>query len=133
MEVKNCRSCGKLFNYIGGLNQICPNCVAALEEKFQVAKEFLRENKNAGVNEVAEAADVKPSQVEKWVREERLAFADGSTVGFACEQCGASINTGRFCPSCKASLANGLANSIRRPEAPKPMPKEKDGPRMRHL
>lgn len=133
MEVKNCRQCGKLFNYIGGFNFLCPACTAGLEDKFQIAKEFLRENKNAGINEVAEAADVKPAQVEKWVREERLVFADDSLIAFACENCGATIRSGRLCPNCKDALARGLSNSIKRPEIPKPTMREKEGPRMRHL
>ena len=33
MEVRNCRGCGKLYNYIGPPNpKLCPNCIEKLEE-----------------------------------------------------------------------------------------------------
>lgn len=43
MEVRNCRSCGRLFNYMGGA-PLCPACQKKLEEKFQEVKAFLEEN-----------------------------------------------------------------------------------------
>ena len=38
MNVKNCRNCGKLFNYIAGPN-ICPACKEEIEKKFQLFRE----------------------------------------------------------------------------------------------
>lgn len=43
MEVRNCRSCGRLFNYMGA--PLCPACQKKLEEKFQEVKAFLEENR----------------------------------------------------------------------------------------
>lgn len=37
MDVKNCRKCKRLFNYIGG-QQICPACREAIEAEFQKVK-----------------------------------------------------------------------------------------------
>ena len=34
MEVKNCKKCRRLFNYISGPS-ICPQCREELEKKFQ--------------------------------------------------------------------------------------------------
>ena len=35
MEVRNCKSCGRLYNYIGGsYKNLCPNCVNSMEDKF---------------------------------------------------------------------------------------------------
>ena len=34
MDVKNCRKCKRLFNYIGG-QQICPACREAIEAEFR--------------------------------------------------------------------------------------------------
>lgn len=53
MEVRNCRSCGRLFNYMGGA-PLCPACQKKLEEKFQEVKAFLEENPNSSVETVAE-------------------------------------------------------------------------------
>ena len=73
MEVKNCKNCGRLYNYIGGsYRNLCPSCI------------------------------------EQWIREERLSFSDDSPIGIACEVCGATIRTGRYCERCKNDLANRL-------------------------
>lgn len=133
MEVKNCRGCGKLFNYVSGVNLLCPACTAELEDKFKIAKEFIKENVGATISEVAEKADVSVKQVEKWVREERLVFADNSLVGIECEACGTMIRSGRFCDACKGNMASGFGNLYK--SEPKIQPKRdtKENPRMRFL
>lgn len=116
MNVKNCRRCGKIFNYAVG-PYICPACKEALEKKFQEVKEFIRENGKATVQEVCEACNVEPTQLRQWIREERLQFSDDSPIKVACEGCGAMIGSGRFCDKCRANLANGFGSTIQKPEA----------------
>lgn len=132
MNVRNCKSCGRLFNYIAG-PPICPNCKEDLEKKFQQAKEFIRGNKNATVQIVAEEVDVPESQIKQWIREERLVFSDAAIAGITCEVCGAAILTGRFCDKCKNQMMNDLSGAIKKPEAPVIKKKEKENPRMRFL
>jgi predicted amidophosphoribosyltransferase len=132
MEVMNCRTCGKLFNYYGG-QRICPACKEELEKKFQQVKEYIKDHKVASITEVSEANEVSASQIKQWVREERLCFQEGSGVGIECENCGAEILTGRFCAKCKASMVNSLGNAFGKP---KPVEKKKpirDKDRMRFL
>jgi methionyl-tRNA synthetase len=107
MEVMNCRTCKKLFNYISG-PYICPACRDELEKKFLEVKKFIRENPNKNISEVSEEMDVSVQQLKTWVRQERLVFSEDSKVMIECEQCGASIRTGRFCDKCKKNLALGL-------------------------
>jgi len=48
MDVRNCRQCGKLYNYIGGsYRNLCPSCIKQLEDKFMEIKEYIRDNKVA--------------------------------------------------------------------------------------
>ena len=73
MDVRNCRMCGKLYNYIGGAYRgLCPNCIKVMEDKFIEVKEFINDNGTATISEISEACDVSVKQIEKWVREERL-------------------------------------------------------------
>ena len=111
MEVRNCKQCGRLFNYLNG-RPICPACKQELEDKFSQVKAYIREHGGATINEVAEENDVDIGQIKQWVREERLEFAEDSLSGVACEVCGATIKSGRYCDKCKAELATGLRNSI---------------------
>ncbi len=132
MDVRNCRSCGKMFNYVSG-PFICPACKEELEKKFQEVKKYIQDNRGVGVKDVAEACDVDPGQIRQWIREERLEFAEGS-MELGCEKCGKPITSGRFCPACKNSMANSL-NSIYQQQAPvkNDKPDSSGGPKMRFI
>ena len=132
MNVRNCKNCGRLFNYIAG-PPICPECKDQIEKKFQKAKEFVRNTAHATVAMVAEEVDVPEQQVKQWIREERLVFADSAIAGIACEVCGEPITTGRFCAKCKNQVMNDLNGAIKRPDAPVIKKKERENPRMRFL
>ena len=122
MEIRNCRACGRMFSYIEGGSFLCPACQAELEDKFQVAKKYIRENVGASIQEVAEAADVSVKQIEKWIREERL------------EKCGRMIRSGRFCDSCKASMASNFSDLYEKPKKVEPpVKKEAKENKMRFL
>lgn len=131
MEVRNCKGCGKIFNYMGGA-PLCTTCAKKLEEKFDLVKAYLYDHPGAGIQEISDEFEVSVNQIHKWIREERLAFAEDSLIGIACEGCGADIKTGRFCKSCKDKLANNLSNVYKEPEV-KLKPKQDANARMRFL
>ena len=43
MEVRNCRNCGRLYNYMGGGYLICSLCKDELDKKFAEVKKYIRE------------------------------------------------------------------------------------------
>ena len=100
MEVMNCKKCGKMFNYIVGA-PICPACAKAVEEKFKEVKEYVYDHPLVSLKELSDVMEVSIPQIRKWIREERLSFAEDSPIGIDCEGCGCNIKTGRFCPACK--------------------------------
>ena len=111
MDVRNCRMCGKLYNFIGGpYRNLCPNCIEKMEKKFDEVKEYIEEHKAATINEVSEECDVSSRQIEQWIREERLMISDDSPIGIRCERCWATIRSGRFCERCKNKIANNLGS-----------------------
>lgn len=132
MEVKNCRGCGRLFNYMGGA-PLCQMCQKKLEEKFQEVKAYLEVNPNSSVNQVAEAMDVSVKQIRQWIREDRLALSVAGADGIVCEQCGAPICSGRFCDRCKTNMVNTLNGALDKPRKPEIKKPERDGNRMRFL
>lgn len=134
MNIKNCRSCGRIFNYVAG-PFVCQVCREGLEKKFQTVKEFIREHPGVTIPEVSEACDVEPQQIRQWLREERLELSESSPIFLNCEGCGTTIRCGRFCEKCKASTTRGFRdvlnqNSPRPPELKKPDP---TNPKMRFL
>lgn len=67
MEVKNCKNCGRLYNYIGGVYRLCPECMRKLEEKFQEVKDYIEDNPRADMREISEKCDVSTRQIEQWI------------------------------------------------------------------
>lgn len=112
MNVKNCRSCGRLFNYISG-PFLCPACRERMEEKFQKVKEYIRQNPGVGIQEVSEACEVETNQINQWLREERLELMEGSPLMLSCMTCGSLIRCGKYCEQCKNNIANGFRNVMR--------------------
>lgn len=115
MEIKNCKSCGRIFNYFAG-DRICPTCMKKLDAKFDVVKDYIYKHPGANIQEVAEECKVSTFQIKKWVREERLEFAEDSLVGIDCESCGISIRTGKYCAGCKAKLTNDFNSLYKKDE-----------------
>jgi ribosomal protein L32 len=123
-----------MFTYIGG-PPLCQACVKKMDEKFEEVKKYVYDNPGCGIQEVCDAMDVTSNQIRKWIREERLAFAESSDVAINCEKCGKRILTGRFCENCKREVVNQFGNASRKPEPAQPERKktQHDGNRMRFL
>ena len=126
MNLRNCARCGKMFNYIGG-QPICENCKKAVEEDFQKVKQYIVDNPRAGLKQIAEDNKVTTKQIQQWIREERLMFTSDSPLQIQCENCGAQIQTGRYCAKCKSSMANNLNNTFAKPQPAIQQPVKKEG------
>lgn len=111
MNIRNCRSCGKIFNYITGI-PVCPLCRETMEAKFQEVKEYIREHKGVGISQVAEACDVEPAQIQQWLREERLEVTEDSPLFLNCDVCGAPIRSGKYCDKCKLNMTRELKDVL---------------------
>lgn len=135
MNVVNCRKCGKLFNYIAG-NKICPVCKERSEEKFQEVKKYIQQNGTCSMTEVCRECNVESGQIQTWIRQERLQFAEGSPIRVPCESCGAMIGSGKYCKKCKDKMAKDLNSMMTKPvEELKNQPQKRmdDKNRMRFL
>lgn len=132
MEVKNCRGCGRLFNYIGGGYLLCSVCMEELDKKFKQVKQYINDNPRASMHEISEKNEVSIPQLERWIREERLTFADDSPIGIECESCGATIKSGRFCAKCKDNVAKGFGE-LYKENTYRPTKTIKDKAKMRFL
>ena len=134
MNARNCRKCGRLFNYAMG-PIMCQQCRDALEGKFKEVKDYIQKHPACGIQEVSRECDVETSQIQQWLREERLEFTADSMVQLNCEGCGAPIRSGRYCDSCKTSMTNGFNQILRQAAPPPPTVSKdpKDSPKMRYL
>lgn len=132
MEVRNCKECKRLFNYISGGSRLCPECRQKLEEKFTEVKRYVEDNRNVSISTVSQEMGVSVQQLNQWVREERLIFAEGSAVMIDCEACGQPIRTGRFCDACKGQMVNKFGAMYQKPQV-QVKKEERDRARMRFL
>ncbi|MCI9437345.1 MAG: flagellar protein [Lachnospiraceae bacterium] len=134
MNVRNCRNCGCIFNYVTG-PVICPACREKLEEKFQEVKEYIRDNKGAGIPEVAEACDVEVAQIRQWLREGRLELTEDAQMYLSCETCGKPIRSGRFCEKCTLNMSRGFQEVLNagKDTSPRQAKNDGEGPKMRYL
>ncbi len=134
MNVRNCRGCGKIFNYVSGA-ALCQVCKEKMEQKFQEVKQYIREHPGVGIAEVSEACDVETAQIQTWLREERLEVTENSAIYLNCESCGTSIRSGKYCDRCKASMTNSFNSIIResKPVRSEDKAPSKEGPKMRFL
>jgi len=113
-DVRNCRRCGKIFNYLGG-PPICPVCKGLDEEDFKRIKEYLYDNPGASLSEVSNVLEISVEKIKGFLREGRLEIVgdDGNMI-LQCENCGKSIKSGRYCSECERELAKGFQETANR-------------------
>ena len=111
MTVKNCKKCGRLYNYVMGQG-LCPACTQAIEDKFVEVKKYIQVNGSADMDDISRNCDVEISQIQQWIRQERLQFSSDSPIKVNCEKCGKQILGGRFCAACKDQMARNLNQAM---------------------
>ena len=135
MDIRNCRLCGRIFNYMAG-PITCQVCRESMEAKFQEVKEYIRTHPGVGIPEVSAACDVEPSQIRQWLRDERLEVTEDSPIYLTCDGCGGPIRSGTLCEKCKMNTAAGFRDVIQksRPVATPPKVTKPDNKsKMRYL
>ncbi|MBP3888953.1 MAG: flagellar protein [Cellulosilyticum sp.] len=107
MEVKVCKSCKRMFQHIAG-PIMCPKCKAIEEDRFQIVKEYLRENPGASLADVSAETGIESKIILRFLREGRLEVSEDSPISLVCEQCGKKIFTGIRCSACEAQILKSL-------------------------
>jgi len=111
LKLCNCSECGKLFGTTG--SDVCPDCLVKETEELELVKDFLRNNKNVGIDEISAATDVDSEKIIKFIKDGRLVTnAPVPGVELKCERCDKPILSGRFCPNCAKDLSRELRGNI---------------------
>lgn len=103
MEVKICRGCKKMFQYISG-PILCPKCRELEEEMFRKVKLFLQDHPGADFVEINKETGVTIAMIERFLKEGRLEVTADSPMHIKCERCGKTIKTGRYCAACRTKM-----------------------------
>lgn len=110
-KLKNCAKCGRVFQAEEIGQKHCARCRNDEDDMFLKAREYIYDNPETNVMEVAEELDIEEDLILKWLRQGRLKLK-GEGVGYPCDRCGKSIQTGRFCDACSAELKNGFSEAF---------------------
>ena len=109
ISVKQCKRCNRIFQSYGA--SYCPECAAEMEEEFDKVRHYLYEHSNANVFEIVKETGVSERAVLSFLKEGRLSIGDNN--GFLkCENCGAPIDSGRYCAKCIKRLGNALDSDL---------------------
>ena len=106
-EARNCRRCGNVFQYAGGI-PLCPECAKKDEEDFNAVREYLYNNPRASMLQIAETLEIPVEKIMRYLREGRLETTSETELKLECQQCGKPIMTGRFCTQCSESLQSSF-------------------------
>ena len=80
-DVRNCRKCGRIYNYIGGA-PLCPACKQLEEDDFQLVKKYLYENPGATLTQVSTDLEMSVEKIKRFLKEGRLEITndDGNLI-----------------------------------------------------
>lgn len=104
-NIRTCRRCRKLFNYIA--SPYCPRCVDEIDKEYRIVRDYIYDHPNEGIQEIADATEVDERSILELLRDGRLEL-DSQSSALQCERCGSSITTGRYCDRCQSNLSNEL-------------------------
>jgi len=116
-DVRNCRRCGKIFNYISG-PPICSECKQEDEANFRKVKEYLYDHPKASLFEVSRELEISVKQIKAYLKEGRLEIVgEGGNMFLECERCGKAISTGRLCNQCSNEVTNDIKSTAKQMSA----------------
>ncbi len=111
-ELRNCRRCGKLFVYTG--SPYCRQCLDEDEEVFLKVKEYIEKRPKCTMMDVSKDLGVPTDKILQFLREGKLELSkENVNMLLACERCGRSIFTGRYCKECAVEMERQFVRRIR--------------------
>ncbi len=119
MDVRNCKRCGKIYNYTG--SAVCTNCLRQEQEDFEKIREYLFKNPNSSAAEVSEALGIEIKVISRFLKEGRLEadyirMSEDSEL--TCEKCGKPVKSGRFCENCVREMQADFSKAVKPASAP---------------
>ncbi|MGE5607167.1 MAG: MerR family transcriptional regulator [Bacteroidota bacterium] len=114
MDVRNCKRCGKIYNYMG--SAVCNNCLQQEQEDFEKIREYLFKNPNSSTAEVSEATGIELKVISRFLKEGRLEadyirMSDDNEL--TCEKCGKPVKSGRFCEICVREMQADFSKAVK--------------------
>lgn len=108
MSLKNCKRCGKLFQF--QQHSVCQSCLVKDQEDFSKIWNYMQEHPRVSVLELSRETGVRAEVINRFRREGRLAVqsTNGEPANLTCEACGIPLEQGRYCQQCLAKLSTAF-------------------------
>ena len=116
-RAKICPKCGELMRYAFGEVFKCDNCGAEELTSFGKVRKYIEDHGPSNAANISDGTGVPVSTINRYLREGRIEIPDGSDSYIKCEDCGAEIRYGRYCPACAAKHNKGQNVGIFNSEA----------------
>lgn len=110
MRVLNCISCGKIFKPIVD-TKVCQNCVKADEEWLSRIRDHLYDYPDASLDNVSNMLEIDREKIISFIKAGKLEHI--SHMAIQCENCGESIESGKYCDECIREMKSNF-NSVTR-------------------
>lgn len=109
MPIANCKRCGRIFSR--SRRDICSECIVQEDREFTLVRSYLRENRDADMNEIIEATQVEMDSIIQMIQDGRLILVDNPNLMYSCARCGEPTQSGRYCSKCSEELVQGFASA----------------------
>jgi len=86
----------------------CDACRNNEEEKFQILKDYIDENKGSMLGEISKETGVSVKRILGYIREGRLVATSGMADDVTCKSCGKPVEKGNFCDACAIKMNNDI-------------------------
>jgi len=126
MEIKGCRKCRKLFQFVG--KYVCPACELEHEQLFAAVRDYIYLRPTATMDNIVENTGATELDVLGWLREGRLILDSMAGYALKCETCGTRIRTGRLCEDCnerRIQVLRTTAESLKQSQSAQPPAQKK--------
>jgi hypothetical protein len=70
------------------------------EHIFESVRDYIKENPDKNIKEVAEECNVTTKRILQYVRDGRIDASGGMRDDISCSKCGKPIKSGRMCEKC---------------------------------
>ncbi len=119
MSIRNCKRCGKIFQY-DGVHKICKSCRDQEEKEFEKVKEYLKENPNSSINLVSEETGVEKKTIIEFIKNDRLIAEDLEIdAKLKCQRCGTEIKHGKYCDKCISDMKDEIESLTKKKDKKK--------------
>ncbi|KPV42981.1 hypothetical protein [Alicyclobacillus ferrooxydans] len=113
MPIARCKRCQRIFNKTR--RDICPTCIAAEDDAFQIVRGYLKEHPDSDMDELTVGTAVQSEVVIGLIQDGRLIPRDNPNLTYPCARCGKPTQAGHYCAKCTKEIMQERSAARKKP------------------